>query len=487
MQRDHPNAAGVSDFTELSAEYRPTTNFTNGFRMQRRTFLQLIGTIPAFTIGSCALPQTDTSPNILWLMADDMGWRDVGCSGHPSIRTPNIDGLAADGLHFVDAYVTSPSCSPSRASLWTGKFAHSVGAEELNDPVPGDVLLLPELLRSKRGYYSGNVGKFHIGDNNARKFDYIRDGISDWRQFFADRPPDKPFFLTVGFRDPHRPYSPGIIEQPYTPDDVVVPRYLPDTGETREELALYYNEITRMDTEIGHILTYLREQDLERETIVLFFSDNGSPFPRAKTTVYDSGIRTPLIVHYPEHFGTGIRHGLVSLIDLFPTILDLLSVEIGDDLQGRSFAPLIHGTHQKIRDYVYAERNWHTTDDHIRAVRSLQYKYIWNAYPDEPLGHDMGITSSITARKMRELRDQGELTPEQRRIFQHPRPAEELYDVTRDPNEFYNLAEEPAYQEILKQYRNICRDWMEQSNDVSPSKRLPDTIDRETGEWLDTG
>ena len=452
----------------------------------RRDFLAVAGAaIPALIIGSYVWAKgAKREPNIVWLIADDAGWKDFGCYGHPTIRTPNIDKLAEEGVRFTHAFVTSPQCSPSRSSMWTGKYAHSMGTEDLHVSLPKDQVILPELLRQK-GYYSGNVCKLHLGEDATDKFDFIHQDIKAWEEFMDTRPKDRPFFLTLGFTDPHRPYQKGSFEPAHTRDDVIVPPYLPDTDEVREDLALYYDEISRMDAEIGELLNRLEQEGLEKDTVVFFWSDNGQLFPRAKGTVYDAGIAEPLIVRWKANLTPGVRHGLASLVDITPTVLDIAGVKAPVDIQGRSMLPEIISEKAPGRDYIFAERNWHDIDDHVRTVRSKRFKYIRNYFPMEPFCIPADAAASITFQEMRALRDAGKLTAEQMLMFRWPRPAEELYDLENDSDEFRNLADEPAYQTVLGQLRRQLDKWIAQTNDVPPEKRLANKYDYETGQRLD--
>ena len=452
--------------------------------ISRRKFLAATGAvIPAIMAGSYASAKEEKKPNIVWLVADDAGWKDFGCYGHPTIRTPNIDKLAEEGVRFTHAFVTSPQCSPCRASMWTGKYAHSVGAEDLHAPLPKDQVILPELLKQK-GYYSGNVCKLHLGKDAADKFDFIHQDIKAWQKFMDTRPKNRPFFLTLGFRDPHRPYQKGTFQPPHTKDDVIVPPYLPDTDEVREDLALYYDEISRMDAEIGDLLKRLKQEQIEEDTVVFFWSDNGQPFPRAKGTLYDAGIAEPLIVRWKANIAPGVRHGLASLVDITPTVLDIVGIKVPPDIQGRSMLPEIKSCKAPGRKYIFAERNWHDIDDHIRAVRNKRFKYIRNYFPKEPFCIPADAAASVTFQEMRKLRDAGTLTAEQMLMFRWPRPAEELYDLENDPDEFRNLADEAAYQTILQQLRRQLDKWIAETDDVPPEKRLPNKYDYETGQRL---
>jgi len=452
--------------------------------ISRRNFLKFLGVaVPTLPMLSQIRTQSGSLPNIVWLIADDAGWNDFGCYGHPTIRTPNVDELAQEGLRFENAFVTTPQCSPSRACFWTGKYAHSMRVEDLHEPLPVTETILPEMLQSL-GYHTGNVGKLHLGNASRRKFDYVHRDVKAWQNFMGNRPQNRPFFLAVGFHDPHRPYPADTTENVYRKDEVVVPAYLPDTEQVRLDLSLYYSEITRMDRHIGEIVETLRSQGVGEETLILFWSDNGLPFPRAKGTLYDPGIGTPLIMRWPEILEPGIRTGLASAIDIVPTMLDLLDIDIPSDIQGQSMLTQMTDAEAAGRQYIFAERNWHDIDDHIRAVRTSRYKYIRNYYPREPFGFTADIIRSRSYQSMRRLRNAGQLTREQMLIFRYPRPEEELFDLEKDPNEFDNMAYNPAYEPVLNELRGTLDDWITWSNDVSPEKRKQNKYNFETRDSL---
>ncbi len=428
--------------------------------------------------------QNNQRPNIIWLIADDVGSKEIGCYGHPTIRTPNIDSIAKNGIRFTQAFVTTSSCSPSRASMFTGKYPHSTGAENLHDPLPSDQAILPELL-SPAGYYWGSVGKCHLGSAAEKKFDVILRKVENWKQFMAERPKDCPFFLSVGFYDAHRVFDRGCVDPPYTHDDVIVPPYLPDIPEAREELAGFYDEITRMDGVIGEILNHLEENGIIENTLVVFFGDNGMPFPRAKTTLYDSGIETPLVAQWPGIIEEGeVYDGLVSLVDLAATMLHAADLPIPKDMEGISMINQVQKPEEHERQYIYAEKNWHDLEDHSRAVRDKRFKYIRNSIPEKPLETSADTAVAPLFQKMREMRDAGTLTREQMLLFRARRATEELYDLAYDPMEFHNLAYEPAYQGVLKRMRNALDNWIEETNDIPVSKSLPDEFHPETGERI---
>jgi len=467
----------------------------NGIPISRRDALRRLAAMagactlgPAF-LESCARSRTDggqasAPPNILWFIGDDVGRQNIGCDGNPAARTPNLDGLAADGVRFTNAFVTSPSCSPTRNSMFSGQVAHTLRVEDLHAPLPQGVDILPTLLRA-RGYWSGLVGKNHMGPHAAAQFDMVAGGVGKWRDFFDQRPKDRPFFLTVAFYDAHRPFDQKALDPPTDPAAVVVPPYLPDIPEVRRELAYFCDEIGRMDLAVGRILQRLDEEGLAENTLVLFVGDNGMPFPRAKTTLYDSGIGTPLVVRWPGHAPkAATRAGLVSTIDLAPTMLAAAGLDAPAPMHGRTLLPMLADPKARPNTVVFAERNWHCIDDHIRAVRTERLKYIRNAYPDEPLGYPPDITREPSFQAMRKLRDAGRLTPEQMLQFRKPRPREELYDVTADPYEFTNLADDPAHRETLAALRVQLDRWIADTDDVPVTKRLKNTHDPETAEQI---
>lgn len=451
--------------------------------------------------------QTPRRPNVVLIIADDLAWDDSGAYGNGKVRTPNIDRLAREGLKFTRAFVTISSCSPSRASLITGRYPHNTDAEQLHWPLPAAQVTFVEKLKAA-GYWTAASGKWHLGDHVRDRFDLVDDpgeagfqtdpqtgrmlakddsGAAGWIPVIGRRPPDKPFFLWLAALDPHRDYVANIIPQPHRPAEVVVPPYLPDAPEVRRELALYYDEIARLDGYVGRVVAELERQGVAENTLILFMTDNGRPFPRAKTTLYDSGIKTPLIARWPQVIRRGgVANGLVSSVDIAPTILQLAGVPIPPTVEGRSFAATLTNPRAATRDAIYAEKNWHDYEDRARAVRTVRYKYIRNDYPDLPLTTSADSGRSPTMDALRRRRDAGMLTPAQSRIFQTPRPAEELYDVVADPHELKNLAADARYAPTLARLREKLVQWGRQTNDGMPPCRTPDEFDRETGEPLPT-
>ena len=424
-------------------------------------------------------------PNIVVLIGDDLGWRDVGAYGNAGIRTPHIDRLAKSGLRVELAFGTTPQCSPSRLSMLTGKFAHATGTEDLHTPLPEGERILPSYLRA-RGYFTGMMAKTHLGPSGERQFQWYSRETANALPAFLDSAGTRPFFLWVGFHDPHRPYERGSISDPHSPAQVTVPPHLADTPETRADLALYYDEIARMDGEIGRMLAELERRKLRDNTLVIFLSDNGAPFPREKGTLYDSGTRTPLILSWPRvvRAGSVYHRGLVSTVDLAPTLLELAGATVPAAMQGRSFRALLTAPDSYAGDpHVFGERNWHDCDEHQRSVRTSRFKLIrTDAYTALPLctAADVGASPSFLA--LRALARAGRLTEAQGRLFEAPRARIELYDLAADPWELRNVADDPKYATEVRELAAVLQEWVERSGDFPAAYRVrDDNTDRVTG------
>lgn len=450
-----------------------------------------------------------SNPNIILIIADDMNWDDCGAYGHPAIRTPNIDRLAAQGVTFQHAYLTTNSCSPSRSSILTGKYPHNTGAEQLHWPLPEDSQTFAKVLRDT-GYYTAAAGKWHLGDAVRSHFDRIYEastagfvlpsssdgepakmvakqpsGCEDWELALDERPKDKPFFLWLAALDPHREYTAGALDPPHRSDDVIVPPHLPDTHAVREDLRLYYDEIGRLDNYIGKVTTKLQQQGVSENTIIVFISDNGRPFPRDKTSLYDGGIRTPWIVRWPEKIKPGVTtKALVSAVDIAPTFLKLAGAKEAQSFptSGKDFSAVLLDPTKPHREFAFAEDHWHDYEDHARSIMTTRFKLIRNDYVDLPATPSADAGRGLSWQAMLQLEQDGKLTPQQRNCFVVPRPQWELYDLQRDPGELENRIDTPAYQSVRKKLTDALARWTDETKDYLPSRRTPDEFDRVTGE-----
>jgi len=444
-------------------------------------------TIIIFILG-CSKAEVSSNnqiPNILILIADDASYRDFGCYGNEVINTPNIDNLAEEGLKFNNAFLTTAQCSPSRISILSGQYPHSTGAEDLHMPLPDGINLLPNYLK-KKNYFSGLLKKSHLGQNGEKQFDYYSKNLDDFN-LFLDSATTRPFFMWVGFSDPHRPYEKGIIENSQDFNEVYVPSYFVDDKNTRIDLADYYNEIMRMDRRIGEYTAILKERDLYENTIIVFLTDNGAPFPREKGSVYDAGVKTPLLFTWRTQIAENTNfYGLASVIDLAPTILDICGISIPKSMQGNSIYEVLKNPDLPGREYIFSERNWHNCDEHIRSVRSESYKLISNSYTDLPHGTAADISNSPTWVSLKNKRDKKNLTREQGLLFQYPRSEFEFYDLNKDPLELNNVINDENYQEQINSLKNILNNWQINTSDFPPTeRRRKDNTDRFNGVKFD--
>lgn len=425
-------------------------------------------------LGSLLLPLTGLAagqaspPNFVVIIADDLGADDVGAFGHPVVKTPNIDRLAQHGIRFDNAFLTTSSCTASRASILTGMYPHSSGAPKLNDGIPGDRKLASSYLRDA-GYYTAAIGKWHVGEQVVDQFDLVFDppgdsGAEGWVEALRNRPQDKPFFFWFASRDPHVPYSELQKEDPYQPKDAVILPTMLDSPGARLNIAQYYTEISRLDDYVGKVMQELQAEGALDNTYVIFLSDNGASMPHAKTTLYDTGIKTPLIMRGPGVTAGKKTGALVSGVDLMPTVLALAGVPTAETMEGRSFNAILANPQGGHRTEIYAEQHDHGFHINKRAVRSRDYLYIRNIGENkvkcllevQPMGREL----------QQAFRD-GKLTFEQSLCFGRKLPEEELYDVRKDRHQVNNLAADPAYADIRQQMRSLLDAQAKATNDTT--------------------
>jgi len=440
--------------------------------MNRRAFLRSAGALSALLALGGLAPAQDPAPaarpNFIFFITDDISPDDLGCYGHGVVRTPNLDRMAREGLVFDNAYLTASSCSPSRCSIITGRYPHNTGAPELHTTLPLDQVTFPGLLRAA-GYHTVLSGKNHMGDVK-RAFEVIArgggpGGEGDWVDLLRDRPRDKPFFMWFASNDAHRQWQYNDEAPRYDPDDVEPPPFLYDGPDTRKDLADYYHEVSRTDFHAGKLREELERQGIADNTWFVYCSDNGRPFPRCKTRVLDSGIKTPLIVWAPGRVKPARTESLVSSVDFAATFLDLAGVDKSPTVQGVSIAPILRDPAATIRDYVFAEHNWHVFQAHERMVRQGDWVYIRNAWPERL---NMCVESGPQYPAGEELWNaeaEGKLAPRQRDVFLRPRHAEELFNVADDPNQFNNLAGDPKYAGRLAALRMVLDRWIDETGD----------------------
>ena len=413
-------------------------------------------------------------PNIVVFIADDHSQLDSQVYGSTEVRTPHMTHLAADGLKFTHAFVASPSCGPSRTALFTGLWPARNGAEPNHKPKNPGITSLPPTLRAL-GYEVAAIGK--VAHNTYAKdhgFDYIEGpnpGFADTTavaKFLATRDATKPLCLFVGTRHPHTVWS---HEPFYNPAALKIPSSHFDDAVTRAERARYLTDVTKADTLLGEVRALVREK-IPGDTIFIYTADHGAALPFAKWSLYDAGIRVPLIVAWPRHLKPGTRSdAMVCWPDLLPTFIDLAGGQVPTGLDGKSFAPLLLGQSKTHRERVFAT---HSGDGDmnvypIRAVRTPDWKYIRNLHPEfqyhthmsrsagphRPVFWDSWLTAAKTNPAAAAVIN---------RSIQHP--AEELYDLASDPYELQNLATDPRQAVRLSGFRSDLDTWMKQQGDT---------------------
>lgn len=481
---------GVTGITQMPA---PTHN-NRDMIFKVKAFFVLAGLVTPFIGHPLLAQETGDRPNIILFIADDVGWDDIGCYGSPAVLTPNIDRIAREGVRFDNVYLTASSCSPSRTSIISGRYPHNTGAAELHTPLPADVPIFPELLR-KAGYYTAQAGKWHMGESAKRGFDVVHDngkkngdgGEMMWLDVVRARPEGKPFFMWFASFDAHRPWGSNDFSGKNDPAEIQPPPWLANTGNTKEDLARYYDEITRFDYYIGQVEDALQKQGVLDNTLLIIMSDNGRPFPRSKTRVYDSGMKTPFIVKWNKGLPRKrlVSSSLVSVIDIAPTLLEVCGVEATSGFQGRSFAKVLRDPASEFRHYVFSEHNWHDYEALERMVRTKDHLYVLNLRPHLSNPGPADSNGSPSFQDLREIRDAGKLTAAQADIFMIPRPVEELYDCRKDPMQLVNVASLAEYQSKLEGMRTIMKQWREETADTTPKELTKDWFDRETGKALE--
>ncbi len=430
-------------------------------------------------------------PNILFILSDDHSYPFLGAYGNKDVRTPNIDKLASEGMRFDRMFATSPSCVPARAGLMTGRSPIAVHMGRFTSPLPVDIVALPDLLREQGGYFVGVGGRdYHLDGpptatspvvggfldqyglrTFADRLDYIQSAqlgpsaiLSD---FLNKVPTGKPWFLWLGLSNAHHPWTNvGPFGMP-DPSKLTVPGYLPDLPGVRSDLAKHIAEVEALDTSVRDILAVLAQRGLNGNTVVVFMGDNGMSFPHAKTTLYDPGTAVPLLVRWPGTVQPGrTTKELISGEDFAPTMLEIAGVTPPPIMSGVSFLKLLQGNPSFVgRKYVFTARVTHGGDgnmsalvssanfDLARAVRSANFKLIYNTTPHQPVGPaDSYLDPSWV--EMKAAFAAGTLEPRfVKAYFTKPRATYELYKLDTDPNEMINLNGNPLYAQTLQELK----------------------------------
>ena len=409
----------------------------------------------------------------------------LGVYGDPIARTPTLDRLATQSIRYTNAFTTAPVCAPSRAAIITGMYQNAIGAQHMRTTedrvpeLPGPYLAVPPFYVKAFPEYLRAAG-YHT--TNRAKTDYqFGEPFTIWDQVgptahWRNRPdPNQPFFSVFNLNVSHEsqifPSSPARKGKPLLTDRsrIKVPPYYPDTPLVREELARMYDNIADMDGQVAAILDELERDGLSDNTIVFYWSDHGDGVPRAKRSLYDSGLRVPLMIRWPAALDSTVKAGsvsdeLVSFIDLAPTVLALAGVTIPTHLQGRVLVGPQAGA---ARPFVFAARDRMDIEyDMMRSARDKQFLYIRNFQPELPYaGHIIYRNQSAIMQEWLTLQAQDALVGPARLWMRSSRPAEELYDTREDPDQIRNLAAEPPHRATLDRMRREVLDWMTRIGD----------------------
>jgi arylsulfatase A-like enzyme len=378
-------------------------------------------------------------PDIVLIHCHDLGdW--VSCYGMPSVPTPNLQALADDGIVFDAAFATAPLCTPARSAIFTGLLPHQNGLMGLTHGgwryLPG-IDTLPEML-APLGYRNVLIGLQHEDlDPRVLGFDEVHGlgflpralEVAERTRWWYDQPlPEQPYFLTIGMWEVHRPWP----ESDYDaadPDSVDVPPYLPDNAETRRDIAAFHGAIRQMDAAVGMILDAIATSPRARETLVVFTTDHGVAFPRAKSTLYDTGVKVAMLIRPPASMGiaAGRRDAIVSHLDIAPTLVEIAGGTPADRLEGTSMVSVFHEDTSDDRE-LYLEKSYHDRYDPIRAIRTRGAKYIRNFVAGPRLPLPIDLEESATRAGLGSWPND-------------PRPDEELYLLGDDPWELTNVAD----------------------------------------------
>lgn len=450
------------------------------------------------TLTTCVKKEPNR-PNILFLLADDWSYPYASLYGDSNVPTPNIEKLAKQGIVFPNAYCSAPSCTPSRASILTGRYPHNLDegvnlCGRLDVKIPTYVQLLREngyaVAFDRKGWAPGDYTKMGYTENPCGE-------KIEFSKFLAGLEANKPFFFWFGTNDPHRPFGKDAGKKAGVDiSKIKVPGFLPDVPEVRTDLADYFSEIKHFDKEVGELVELLKKNGKLENTIIVVASDNGMPFPHAKATLYDYGTRVPLIISgYPKYDQNNLNTSFVNLLDLMPTFLDLAGIKNQTAVDGKSLLPVLKGQTSTHREEVFLERERHclcrAEMDYgagypMRAIRTSRFLYIRNFRPDRnPAGDESipgtpsiygDVDGGLTKMYLLDHRNEPEISPYFRLGFEK-RPAEELYDIKTDPYNIHNLAAVKQYEAIKTSLSKRLDEWMKASHDPRRDGK-GDEIDR---------
>lgn len=469
--------------------------------------------------------EVPTKPNIILFISDDQSWQHASAYGDEMVQTPHFDRVAAQGVLFENAYCSAPACAPSRASMLAGRNFWELGEGAIHFSFfPKQIEIVTDIL-ADNGYAVGYTGKgwgpglwegYRKRNPSGQPFqaqrhDSVPPGINgihyaaNFVEFYRQKGEQQPFFFLLGATEPHRPLPKGMgLASGKKLSKVQVPPFLPDTEAVRSDLLDYYYAIEWFDRQVGEVLSFLEQAGELDNTLIVITSDNGMPFPRAKSNLYDYGARLPLVIAWAQHFKGGRRvSDFVSLPDLAPTFLECAGLPIPTDMSKKSLLPILsaqgEGRIDPARDHIIMGKELHAwchpdgEINPVRAIRTDEYLYIQNLKPEMwPAGHpdpqyawDLHPYGDVDQGPSKTAVLQGKDSEAGRLFFElafGKRPAEELYYLPEDPYQLHNLAFKPGYQEIKRALQEQLHLYLENTGDPRTLGR-PATFDQAPYFW----
>ena len=422
-------------------------------------------------------------PNIIWLVAEDQSPEFFPIYGNSTVELPIIESLAKDGILFNNAYTPAPVCAPARSAIITGLYPSTLGTHNMrtynsykkeNQPsigipsyspiLPDGVKMFPEYLR-KIGYYTSNNSK---EDYNFKKTDGVWDDSSS-NAHWKNRAPGQPFFAVFNFGISHESqiWEQGSNDILVDQNLVPIPPVFPDTPKIRKDIAVNYSNLIRLDKKIGKIISQLKQEGLYEKSIIFFYGDHGGPFPRYKRSLYETGIKVPLVIKFPNSKFAGTENNdFISFIDYAPSILSIAGIKPPDVMQGKAKFGKFKASSKS--SYIFAASDrFDEKVDRLRAVRYKNFKYIRNFNPK--ISNAIPVLYREQMPMMKELNKlwkENLLLKDHRLWFETPKTKEELYDLTKDPYELNNLADKISLKDTLFFLREVLDQWIIDTNDL---------------------
>ena len=459
----------------------------------------LAGLVAAFVVqAEDQLPApAKAKPNIIFFLSDDHGFRHSEPYGDLFVKTPNMTRLSEESMLFDHAYAPSPLCSPSRSCIATGMMPHRNGGHFFGMKVKARVRDMPDYL-NELGYHTAAFGKRgYSKKGKGAGFDYVKGGSISIRlkgdekvvaDYILNYKGPEPLFMHIGVSPPHLPW---VENSEYDPAKIPLPPNYVDTKEMRLAMADYYTDVSVMDSMLGTILDAINERGIAENTLLVLTSDQGPPLPFGKWCTSDGGLRVPFMVRWPGHTTKGVRtDAMINLVDLLPTFIEAGGGTVPDGLDGKSLMPVLNGTTKQHRDMVFGSHSgnkngpeYNHNECPMRTIRTPRFRYIFNLHPDRLFNTHVRV--SKVDRNVRKpywpsWQAKAKTDDFAKRMvdaYEH-RPAEELYDLSKDPFGIKNLADNPEYAAIKKKLRTQLYAWCKTQDDPEGVEGMSQGIKR---------